>query len=128
MHPFEKIPNTKPSKTHFAKTPTLGIANCMGFVPNVPFVLDSQILMPSQLALNMQLCCMSTCLNVVCCMFHWPLTAQKQKSEEMRKTIEAQEGKITSLRAELQSTNQALGELSLAKETVQKEKVLGRVH
>lgn len=37
---------------------------------------------------------------------------------------EAQQEKITSLKAELQSTNEALNDLSLAKETAVKEKVM----
>ena len=46
----------------------------------------------------------------------------------MQTTMGAQQEKITSLGAELQSTNQALGELSLAKETAVKEKVSGLVY
>ena len=69
-----------------------------------------------------------SCVAFEGCIFLWLLTAQNQRSEEMQTTMGAQQEKITSLGAELQSTNQALGELSLAKETAVKEKVSGLVY
>ena len=54
-----------------------------------------------------------------------PPPAQQHRLDELQ---EAQQEKITSLSAELQSTNEALNDLSLAKETAVKEKVIIIVH
>ena len=54
--------------------------------------------------------------------------AQQHSLDELQRMKEAQQEKITSLSTELQSTNEALNNLSLAKETAVKEKVIIIVH
>ena len=56
--------------------------------------------------------------------YHHHAPAQQHRLDEVQRMKEAQQEKITSLKAELQSTNEALNDLSLAKETAVKEKVM----
>lgn len=59
---------------------------------------------------------------------HHHAPAQQHRLDEVQRMKEAQQENITSLKAELQSTNEALNDVSLAKETAVKEKVIVIVH